>query len=267
MKKLSVFAVAMAAVAFTACGGNKGAQTTEETESAKSFEQEQVEAKVKMELDSLSSALGSLKQLPIVKEGEDGIQLTDQEKQVKPDYLLDPAAAENATTLAEKYRMLSALSVDKRIAAMYDMPTEDYDAAVAKLAADINDPSFKEIDNSATIFETGQTLYDAMDKNGRVNYFWQLAAGSLIEEIYVLSQNTEKFITVFDDESADNVTYRIVLLNDAIKRLSAYDPDFEPVAAAVESLSPLNAISVDQLKAQLEEAKDKIVASRNALVK
>ena len=267
MKKLTFFAVALAAMAFVACGGNKSAKTAEEAETVKSFEQEQVEAKVKLEIDSLASELGKLKKLPIIQEGEEGVQLTDQEKQVKPDYLLAPAVGENAATLAEKYRMLSALGIDKRIAALYDMPVDEYTEAINKLLADINDPSFKEISEGEPIHETSKALYDAMEKNGRINYFWQLVAGSLVEEIYVMSQNVDKFITVFDDESASNVTFRIVLLSDAISRLAQYDPEFEPVADAIEVLSPLNAISVEQLKSQLAETKEKIAEARNALMK
>jgi len=268
MNKLFYFAVALAAMAFTACGGNKGAKTTEETtDSLKSFEQEQVEASIKMHIDSLAASLGELKQLPIVQDGENGIKLTDAEKQVKPDYLLNPSVAENATTLAEKYRMLSALSVDKRIAALYEMPTEDYDKAITKLAADINDPSFKEMEDASTIYETTQSLYNAMGENGRINYFWQLVATSLVEQLYIVSQNTEKFISAFDDDAASNITFRIVLLTDAVARLAEYDPEIAPVAKAIEPLVVLNAISVDQLKAQLAEAKEEITAARNNLVK
>ena len=267
MKKLSIFAVAVAAMAFTACGGNKSAQNAEQEETAKSFEQEQVEASIKIHIDSLASELGQLKQLPIMQNGENGIQLTDEEKQVKPDYLLDPALAENATTLAEKYRMLSALQVDKKIASLYDMPTEEYDKAINKLVADINDPSFKAIDDAATIFETSQILYDAMNENGRINYFWQLVSTALVEQLYVLSQNTEKFMVAFDDDAASNITFRIVLLTDAVARLAEYDAEIVPVAKAIEPLVVLNAISVDQMKAQLAEAKTEIVAARDALLK
>ena len=267
MKKITFFAAVIAAMAFTACGGNKSAQTTEETDSLKAFEQAQIEEKIKLELDSLAAEVGRLKNLPIVQSGENGVQLTAEEKKVKPDYLLAPSLSEDATTLAEKYRVLSALSVDKSIAKLYEMPTEEYEAAITKLAADINDPPFKVLDDTSTIFETGQKLYDAMNENGRINYFWQIVASSLVEEIYVISQNTEKFITAFDDDSAANVTFRIVLLSDAVSRLSQYDPEFEPVAKAVGALSPLNAISVDQLKAQLEEAKEKIAESRADLLK
>ena len=267
MKKLSIFAAVLAALAFTACGGNKGAQTAAESDSLKSFEQEQVEAKIKMELDSLAAEVGKLKNLPFMETGDKGLKLTDQEKKVKPTYLLDPAIAENATTLAEKYRLLSALSVDKNIAALYDMPTDAYEAAISKLAADINDPSFKAIENASTLFETSTTLYDAMSENGRINYFWQLASAALVEQLYVVEKNSDKFLSVFDDNAAANVSFRIVLILDAVNRLAQYDPEVKPIAEALAPLDVLNATTVAELKNQLGEADEKIEAARKALVK
>ncbi len=268
MKKFSFLAAALAVMLFSACGGNKKAsEATEETET-KSFEQEQVEASIKMQLDSLGAEIGKLKQFPFVCEGADGkLALTKEEKQVKPEYLLAATVADEATTLAEKYRVLSALNVDKNIAALYEMPTEDYDKAITKLSADINDPSFKILGDSIDAFETVQPLYDAMNENGRINYFWQLAAGALVEQLYIVSQNSEKFLSIFDDEAASNVTLRIVMIVDAVKELAEYDEEMQPVAEAVDPLTVINAVSVDQLKSQLTEAKEKIEAARAALVK
>jgi hypothetical protein len=186
---------------------------------------------------------------------------------VKPDYLLAPAVGEEATTLAEKYRILSALNVDRKIASLYEMPTDDYDKAITKLAADINDPSFKAIEDNNTLFETSSTLYDAMNENGRINYFWQIAAAALVEQLYIVNQNSDKFLSIFDDDAASNVSFRIVLILDAINRLSEYDTDIKPVAEALAPLDVLNAVTVSELKAQLAEAKDKIEAARKALVK
>ena len=265
MKKLSILAVAFAALTFAACGGNKGTQNTEEKDSVKSFEQEQIEASIKMHFDSLASELGKLKQLPIVmKDGS--ITLTDQEKQVKPDYLLNLAAADNAMTLSEKYRVLSAIEVDKEVAKLYEMPTDEYDKVITKLAADINDPSFKSFDEGASVYEATQALYDAMNENGRINYFWQIVATSLVEQLYITSQNDEKFIAAFTDDAAANATFRIILIQDALNRLTEYDPELAPVAQAIEPLTVLNATTVGELKTQLAEAKEKIVASREALV-
>ena len=158
MKKLSIFAVAFAAFAFIACDGNKSANNPEQTDSVKSFEQEQVEAKIKVELDSLAAEVGKMKKVPFLQKDDNGIQLSEQEKQVKPDYLLNPSVADNAITLAQKYRVLSALSVDKAIAALYDMPVDEYDKAISKLAADLDDPSFKDIEDMSSIHETGEKL-------------------------------------------------------------------------------------------------------------
>ena len=248
MKKLSILAVAFAALTFAACGGNKNAQNAEQADSTKSFEQEQIEAAIKMHFDSLASELGKLKQLPLVQ--KDGtIALTEEEKQVKPDYLLDLSAADNAMTLSEKYRVLSAIEVDKEVAKLYDMPTDEYDKVITKLASDINDPSFKVIDDASNIYEASHTLYDAMNDNGRINYFWQIVATSLVEQLYVTSQNTDK-----------------LLIQDALNRLTEYDPEMTPVAKAIDPLSVLNAISVEEFKSQLADAKEKIATSRDALV-
>lgn len=270
MKKLSILAATFAAIVFAACG-NKTAQNAESADSeVKSFEQEQIEASIKMHVDSLASEIGKLKMVPFLQaDGNGGIQLTKEEKQVKPDYLLDPASAEDATILSEKYRLLSALDVDKRVAKLYEMPTEDYDKAITKLAADINDPSFKVLDNedNASVSETTQKLYDEMEKNGRLNYFWQIAAASLIEQLYLANQNADKYLSTFTDEAAANTTFRVVLILDALNRLGQYDPEIQPVAEALAPLSVLNATTVAELKAQIAEAKDKIVAARETLVK
>ena len=210
----------------------------------------------------MAGEIGKLKQLPFLQSNGDGtLKLTKEELQVKPDYLLNPSVAENATTLAEKYRLLSALDIDRRTARLYEMPVDEYDKAISKLAADINDPSFKNLDDTNTVSETTQALYNAMNENGRINYFWQIAAA------YVANQNTEKFLSSFTDETAANTTFRIVLIIDALDRLSEYDPDIKPVAEAVAPLNVLNATTVQELKDQLAEAKDKINAARATLTK
>ena len=265
MKKLSFFAVALAAMTFAACGGNKSAQNAEEADSLKSFEQQQIEAVIKMNFDSLAAEVARLKQLPVVD--KDGmIALTDEEKQVKPSYLLDLSVAEEAMTLSEEYRVLSAIEVDRQIAILYGMDLSEYDKAVGKLVADINDPSFKALDSELSIFETTQVLYDAMDENGRINFYWQLVSASLVEQLYIISQNSEKFLASVDDEAASNVSLRIILIQDAINRLTNYDPDLVPVAEALEPLTVINAITVDELKAQIAEAQDEIKEARKALI-
>ena len=66
MKKLSYFAVALTAVAFAACTGNKTQNTQDGTDSVKSFEQEQIEENIKVQMDSLAAEFGILKSVQII---------------------------------------------------------------------------------------------------------------------------------------------------------------------------------------------------------
>ena len=267
MKKLSFFAVALTAMVFAACG-NKTAQNTESADTiVKSFEQEQIEASIKMQFDSLAAEVGKLNMAPFLEsDGNGGLKLTKEELQVKPDYLLAPSVAENATVLAEKYRILAALGVDKKVAKLYEMPLDEYQTAITKLAADINDPSFQKIEDNSSIAETTEDLYNAMNENGRINYFWQVASASLVEQLYLANQNSDRFLSTFTDETAANTTFRVVLILDALKRLSAYDPEVKTVYDALAPLDVLNATTVSELKNQLAEAKDKIDNARKALI-
>ena len=266
MKKLSILAAVFTAVVFTACG-NKTAQNAESADSTKSFEQSQIEANIKMQIDSIAVEFSKIDQPPFFKTTKEGIQITEEGKLVKPDYLLAASVAEKAVTLAEKYRVMTALSIDKKVAELYEMPTEDYEKAIGKLAAEINDPSFKVMENPGAVFETTSALYQEMEKNGRINYFWQIAAAALVEQLNVISQTQDQFLTPFTDETASNVTYRIILILDAVNRLAQYDPDIEPVAQALAPLDGLNANTVAEMDKQMTDLKDKIDAARKALIK
>ena len=267
MKKLSIFAVVIAAVVIASCGGaNKSSQNVE-ADSTKSFEQAQIEASIKMQIDSIAAEFSKIGQPPFFKATKDGIQITEEAKLVKPDYLLAANVADEAVTLAEKYRVLTALCIDKKIAELYEMPTEDYEKAIIKLAADIDDPSFKVVETPSSIFETTSALYGEMEKNGRINYFWQIAAASLVEQLFVISQTQEQFLSPFTDETASNVTFRTILLLDAVNRLAQYDPDIKPVADALAPLDDLNATTVAEMDKQMTNLKTKIDAARKALIK
>ena len=81
MKKLTILAVAFTAIIFAACGGKKSANNAAEADSLKSFEQQQIEASIKMHIDSIASEIGKLKQPAFVREDANGtISLTKEEK-------------------------------------------------------------------------------------------------------------------------------------------------------------------------------------------
>lgn len=269
MKKL-IF-VSLAALAMLAsCGGNKQKATAVVEE--KSFEQEQIEANIKLQVDSLAAEYAKMGNTPFMKSLREGtLELTEEEKQVKPEFLIDPASTDTLVTLSQKYRAMALLYVDKVIAQAYGQPIDEYEAAMKKLVADIDDSAFKVlIEDADTLGHENliQKFYDAENENGRINFFWETTAAFVIEELFVLSEDpNNKFIECFNDETASNVTYRIVLFLDALDRLKEYNPELNELNDAIKPLEKLNAIDVAQLKEQLADMHEDLISIRENLLK
>lgn len=262
MKKFSFIVAAAAALVFASCGNQT--KTTEESQDSISFEQAQIEEKIMVELDSIADEWNKLAPVDgVMSNGK--IALSEDELKAKPEYLLDIKETENLSLLSQKYRALGMLAVDMKVAELYKMDTEAYKAAISKIAADVNDPavSFK-AENTA---EEIKAMYVAEKENGRINLFWEQAAAVVVEQLYVISQNTEKFLPAFDDEAASNLTYHIALVKLALDDLATYDTNIKGLVEVLAPINELNAISVDQLKEQLAKMKPQIEGARASLLK
>lgn len=265
MKKI-LFLAAAFVLTLASCG-NKQQPASEDQDSVKAFEQSQIEASIKVQLDSLASEAKNLKGIPGIQNMKDGIQLTEEEKMVKPTYLMDPAEVSDLQTLSEKYRALAMLFVDKKVAEAYDMDLTAYDEAISKLLAEVNDPALGALNSNTTYEENISILYDAENAAGRINLFWEMTTASTVEQVYVLCQNIDKYITAIDDEAAENMTFRMILLTDAMDRLANYDSNVAELNDAIQPLKILDALTTDQLKSQLEELKSDIEVVRTSLLK
>lgn len=268
MKKFAFAIMAMAAIMFASCGGNKQQQEAEDVDTTKTFEQEQIEAAIKMHLDSITAAMNEKELAGIAAIAREGkITLSADEKKVQPIYLLSPSVADDLTTIAQKYAATAMLSVDKEIAKLYDMNVDDYTATVAKLASDINDPAIKKLHDADISKEALAQLSKDMDEEGRINFFWITTSAAMVENLHIMAQNVEKFIEGYSDEQVANITFRLFCILDAMDRLSVYDPQIVGIAEGLEPLKNINATTVDELKKQLTESKEMIEASRAAFLK
>lgn len=268
MKKFTLAIVAFAAMVLASCGGSKPQQEVAEQDSVKTFEQAQLESAVKMHLDSLSTEINE-KQFAAIEENIKAgkIKLSDEEKKVKPTYLLSPAVAQDLASIGQKYAVMAMLAADKEVAGLYDMEVKGYDEAVAKLAADINDPALKKAEETTSAIEKNKVLYKEMDAEGRINFYWILTSAATVETIYVMSQNIEKYCAGYTDEQISNITFRLFCIIDALDQLSVYDPQVQGIAEALNPLKELNATTLADFKKELESAKGKIEASRAAFLK
>lgn len=262
MKKFSFIVAAAAALVFASCGNKT--QQVEESQDTVSFEQSQIEAKIMVELDSIADEWCKLPPVAgVLSNGK--IQLSDEELKAQPTYLLAPDAANDLTLLSQKYRAIGMLAVDMKVAELYKMDVDAYKAAISKIGSDVNDPSLKPFDSMSA--EDVKAVYVAEKENGRINLFWELAAAVVVEQLYVMSQNSDKFLPAFDDKSASDLTYHIALLKLSLDDLATYDNNIKELVEVLAPLNELNAISVEQLKEQLAKMKPQIEAARAALLK
>lgn len=272
MKRLSFLLVVFSIVLFSACGNNQGKKkTTKEATKTVSVQEQYISADLKIKLDSLVSSLSKLRMIPIFADANNGkITLTEKEKKVKPDYLLPISKSKEAVTLSQKYRAVMMYRIDKAIAQLYEMPTEDYDQTIAKLIININNPAFTQ-DLSAKedkneIKNVITEVYNEELKNGTVNFFWEVAAVGIIEQLYILVNNIDKFIVCFDDQAAADVSYGFILVHEGIMSLIPYHPEMKELNIVLEPLYVINAVNVKQLRDQLMQLKGEITVIRNGLL-
>ncbi|MCQ2066730.1 MAG: hypothetical protein MJY65_03640 [Bacteroidaceae bacterium] len=267
MKKVSMFLAIAACVCMVSCGNRKAAQQAAAPKEKSQVELQQEEY-IKMQLDSLAAEVVRLKPLDFVASNNDGtIVLTEKEKQVKPDYLLNPSVINDLQTLSQKYRAAALLYVDKSVASLYGMPVNEYDAALTKLYVDINDSHLKDIFTYENTAEALKAFHESCRENGRLHFFWDVCAAAIVEHTFIASQNSDKFLAAFDDDSASEFTLQIALLTIAMDDLAEINPEYKEINEALQPLGVINAISVDQFREQLSLVKDQVSESRGMLLK
>jgi len=270
MKKITLIILAAAVLMAPSCKNQKTQQVAEKTPSQ--AEQYAV-AEFKLNLENLLTSAKEMRPAPFATASEDGrISLTEKEKMVKPNYLVDPAKESDAITLQQKYRLIAMLEVDKIIANLYEMDTDKIDAALSKLVSSVDDqamvnfakayPKEVEAENSQALSD----FFDAEYDQGRANLFWEAVTAMLVEQVFIMTRDVDKFLPMFDDRSASEITYNFVCLHESIVQLIKYYPEMKELNEVLKPLYVINAIDVKQLRDQLIELKGSIEAVRAILL-
>lgn len=276
MKKVLYAVMAIAVVLSVAsCKNNnkKQAQEAEAVDYSEATAEKILADEINVDLANLVESAKKIKPVAFLKTQKDGkLVLSDKEKKVKPDYLIAPESANDLVTLSQKYRAVGMLTSDKIIAELYEMPTNVFNEAIFKLLKDINDPALEafftlppmDIETNREAFAT---FVDDEYNEGRINFFWEGIAALTVEQVYILSQNIDKFLPAFTDETAADITYNFVCLHDGLTKTVNASPEMESLNEILKPLYVINAISVEELKGQLLQVKDEISAARAQLLK
>ena len=271
MKKFSFALIAAAAFIMASCGNKQKAEEVA-NDSTETFEEKQIKAGMNAQLDSLTNLWMQIKRREIFDVDPDNkIVISAEEKKVAPDYLYTPDKLKGKLeTLSAKYRALVVFSIDQQVGTLYGM-NDVWSSAIEKLGAEVNDPVMKLVQDGEIDFDdenhiaVNEKVYKTEEEAGRANYFWETCATAIVEQTYLLSVNQDKLLAHLTDDDAEKLTFRIILLNDAYEKLAEYNPQLMQLLSVLQPLSKLNAITVDQLREQLNESKEEIAQARKSL--
>jgi len=203
------------------------------------------------------------------------MELTDAEKMVKPDYLLDPSIAATLVTKTQKVNALAIYATELGVRKIYDMPQEETKEALAKLAVEVNHPTDMDfLTSDIPVSEKIKREYEICKERGDLAYFWQFQFAVMSEMSYLVSQNPELFYSKITDEQWQAFSSRFITSINVIESLAKYDEDMSELLEFRNKYYPyvstaeMNKINQDkEISKQFHITnKDKYIARRNALL-
>ena len=232
MKKYYLFiALAMVAGMTVSCKNNKKAEADAEV----------VEAAKTILTDDVLATIDELAQSYINESGEFDVAtiissaLTEEEKLIKPDYLLEASQANEMVTKSQKLNALAILMVERPVRIAYGMPTEDTDEVIARLVAEVNDPVNFDDEMNLPVSEKIKMAYAAHKERGDIADFWQFGFAAQIESGYLISRNLDVVFRNLNEEQFATLNERFITVKKAASILAEYDPEIKQVWDSVNA--------------------------------
>jgi len=205
-------------------------------------------------------------------------ELTEEEKMVKPDYLLDPSLASTFVTKSQKMNALAMYLIDNGVRNIYGISREEAREAMTKLAAEVNFPVDQDYTRSAApLSEKTKKFYEAFKERGDIAGFWQLQNAFMTEMSYIVAQNPELFFSKINEEQWQSHMASRNSWRKTVEELAVYDPEMAqileldkktrmtPSDEELEKVISSNQ-SIQSVKEYFIANKDKLIARRNALL-
>ncbi len=235
-----------------------------------------LQADLEKQVDSLFSLISAkLPTHPFIDIKNGKFTLTEQQKKVRPTYLLPLDKADNLQTFSQKNIALKLYVIDRAVAEMYGMSTEGYDAVIAELIADVNIQEFpfragidwQSPEAPKVFLERTNAVIREQKEKGQLNYFVERVAASLIECSFLLSQAPEVYSEVLTDQDLADLSYELAIMTDIVDKMSIRYPNLIPIRATLNVLKPLHSVSGKQeFLQQLKGITPALKVARNTIL-
>lgn len=266
MKKYTFLSVLLC---LCACTGNKTNNNATLTEA----ETIELQETVVNHLDSLANILCDSTQLASIYSllEPSSFVLTDDQKLVKPDFLLENKDFENLVTLSEKYRAHAMAMVDSRVSKLYGLDnTSDFVALIEHLQAEIADNAYNDMaaKGHRDFFDPQVyvKLYEEMKAADRLQYFYESTAAMVVETLYILTKNEDVLVSQLTDDQSQALARHLSVVAEATDLLSQSNPYLKNSAQSLIKLTSISASNTSELKEQLSKTRNEIAALRTLLL-
>ncbi len=203
--------------------------------------QEQVQEQKLAVADSVLSLIDTL-EIEFVNKSDNGFRvsdlfaLTDAEKLVKPDYLLDPSAANTLFTRRQKINALAYYTLEYGIREAYGMPLDDVNKAITKLSVDVDVPiDLDYLRSDAAESLKVQRVYEMCREKGDIAAFWQYQCAFIFHTDYIIACNPKLYIPKISEEGLQQFNHRLEYVTNAATALAPYDKDMESLLLEIKS--------------------------------
>lgn len=219
MKQVLLFALMDLVMmgSFTSCNNKPKGPTEEEIQAQKQELADSLLIKIDGFADQLFDASSKYFRMSM-------LELTDKEKMVKPDYLLDPSEVNSFVTKSQKINAMAYYIVECGVREAYDMPLDEAKEAIAKLASEVGYPiDFEYMGSDATISEKFRREYEKCKEQGDMVSFWQFQCALVFHTDYIIASNPDLYISKISEEELQQFNLILEYINNAVTALAPYD--------------------------------------------
>jgi len=203
------------------------------------------------------------------------LELTEKEKLIMPDYLLNLSASNNFVTRSQKINAMAIYLIERCIKKIYDMPLDDTNHTISKLAAELDHSfDFEYLSSDAPLSEKLEREYEVCKNRGDLAYFWRFQYAIFAETTYLLAQNPELFLERISDEQYQAFHESVVNRIDVIMEIAKYDEEMAMLKSFInqnnvwqDNMDYQSTVGTKDLRIKyFIDNKDNIIARRNALL-
>lgn len=266
MKKYYLFiALAMVVAMTVSCKNNRKAKTdetvTEVVDAAKTILADDVLETIDEFAKTFTDEAGNVDVQSIIASA-----LTEEEKLVRPEYLLEADDVNNLVTKSQKVRALAFLVAEHPIRKAYGLSTEETSEAIARLMAELNHPTTIDEMNNLTIAEKIRKDYELCRANGELSYFWQFSFCIMTELQCIIANNVDAFYRNLTDEQYQAFHNRFLACRSALLIMEEYDEEVAILMNAYRENRTISDNEGDIVYATKDGVKQHFIKERKAIV-